>query len=443
MNTVTFVGQYAHAEGSSNTVSGAAAHAEGTSNTVSGTNGHAEGNNNTVTNTSAHAEGSSCTASGSASHAEGSGTSALGDYSHCQGFQSSAVGNISHVGGNFCYATNTYGFIGGGQHNTIFGFNSNNASVVCGAANVIIATGAGTSAPQATIVGGSTNTISNNVETNANVLFNNSIILGGSNHDIQIDPASSAGAISIQSQQNVIAGGNNHNIQNKSLGSGTPSTNNNAILGGLNNAMFTYGGNTSNNGILAGQNHIMTSTGSAFDNVILGGNSNQVYESSFSSVVGGFSDFINTSLHSSILGGTFHTITSSTGCCILGGDINQISNSTGCTVMGSNHILNNMHDCTVCGYYSNTTSSGATALLIVGNGNGSSRSNAFRVDRSGSCFAGSTFINGGADFAEYFEAAPGTSFRVGQSVYLDGNGLLVDVGVQPFGVVRPKDGTSR
>ena len=262
------------------------------------------GNNNTVSNTSAHAEGSNCTASGVASHAEGYQTSALGDYSHCQGYQSSAAGYASHVGGNVCYATNTYGFIGGGQHNTIFGFNSNNASVVCGAANVIIATGAGTAAPQATIVGGSTNIISNNVEANANVSFNNSIILGGSNHDIQIDPASAAGASSNPSQQNVIAGGNNHNIQITSLGSGTPSTNNNAILGGLNNAMFTYGGNTSNNGILAGQNNTMTSTGSAADNVILGGNFHQVTESSFSSIVGGFTNIINTSMNSSILGGT-------------------------------------------------------------------------------------------------------------------------------------------
>ena len=303
-----------------------------------------------------------------------------------------------------------------------------------------MATGAGTNALQATIVGGLSNSITNNVVANANSYLTNSAILGGLDNAIQIDPASIAGATSIQATQNAIIGGSSLNIQPKSLGTGNPSANNNVVLGGLANTMYTYGGTTNNNGIVAGQNNAMTSTGSAFSNAILGGLGNQVYESSYCGIVAGQSNFINTSLNSGILAGSGHTITTSTGCCILGGRNNQIFNSTGCSVMGSNHILNAMTHCTVAGYYSNTTSSGGTALLIVGNGNAATRSNALRVDRSGGCFAGSTFVNGGADFAEYFEAAPGTSFRVGQSVFLDGNGFLVDQGIQPFGVVRPKNG---
>lgn len=64
------------------------------------------------------------------------------------------------------------------------------------------------------------------------------------------------------------------------------------------------------------------------------------------------------------------------------------------------------------------------APLLVGNGTGyGATSNAFRVSGSGNVYAGGSFTNGGADYAEYFESVTGTAIALGTVVELD-NGKI-------------------
>lgn len=60
-------------------------------------------------------------------------------------------------------------------------------------------------------------------------------------------------------------------------------------------------------------------------------------------------------------------------------------------------------------------------IFIVGNGILSVPSNAFRVSGSGECFSGTTFTNGGADYAEYFESHDGQAIPLGTVVELTGS----------------------
>ena len=73
------------------------------------------------------------------------------------------------------------------------------------------------------------------------------------------------------------------------------------------------------------------------------------------------------------------------------------------------------------GRYNFTGSTETYAYLVVGNGTFGSPSNAVRVSGSGQCLAASTFTNGGADYAEYFESFNGTSIPLGTVVELTGS----------------------
>ena len=74
------------------------------------------------------------------------------------------------------------------------------------------------------------------------------------------------------------------------------------------------------------------------------------------------------------------------------------------------------------GRWNATGSTQDYAYLVVGNGtSNSARSNAFRVSGSGQCLAASTFTNGGADYAEYFESFNGISIPLGTVVELTGS----------------------
>lgn len=90
----------AHAEGGENIVTSNRGHAEGYMNTVSGENSHAEGGKNTVSGENSHAEGLSNTASGKYSHAEGQETYAMGNQSHTEGAKTKALGSASHAEGD-------------------------------------------------------------------------------------------------------------------------------------------------------------------------------------------------------------------------------------------------------------------------------------------------------------------------------------------------------
>ena len=74
------------------------------------------------------------------------------------------------------------------------------------------------------------------------------------------------------------------------------------------------------------------------------------------------------------------------------------------------------------GRWNATGSTQDYAYLVVGKGTDNvTRSNAFRVSGSGQCLAASTFTNGGADYAEYFESFNGTSIPLGTVVELTGS----------------------
>lgn len=89
-----------HAEGGENIVTSNRGHAEGYMNTVSGENGHAEGGKNDVSGENGHAEGLGNIASGKYSHAEGQSTMAQGNQSHTEGAKTKALGSASHVEGD-------------------------------------------------------------------------------------------------------------------------------------------------------------------------------------------------------------------------------------------------------------------------------------------------------------------------------------------------------
>lgn len=103
-------GGFSHAEGNSTTASGANSHAEGSDTTASSNCAHAEGFNTTASKYYSHAEGSNTTASGTSSHAEGSGTTASGSYSHAEGSGTTATAGSSHAEGSGTTAT------AGGSH---------------------------------------------------------------------------------------------------------------------------------------------------------------------------------------------------------------------------------------------------------------------------------------------------------------------------------------
>ena len=95
----TTIGNCSHAEGTDVTASGSYSHAEGAMTTASQDYSHAEGFGTTASGSSSHAEGQDTTASGMISHAEGAMTIASGKYSHAEGISAVASGTSSHAEG--------------------------------------------------------------------------------------------------------------------------------------------------------------------------------------------------------------------------------------------------------------------------------------------------------------------------------------------------------
>lgn len=101
----TAYSQAAHAEGYSTIAENDAAHAEGAVTTASGSASHAEGSTTIASGSNAHAEGGNTTASGSNAHAEGGGTRATASQAHAEGSGSQATGTSSHAEGNSTIAS--------------------------------------------------------------------------------------------------------------------------------------------------------------------------------------------------------------------------------------------------------------------------------------------------------------------------------------------------
>lgn len=105
----------AHAEGFSTRALGyAGSHAEGSYTLASDDNAHAEGNGTIAENDAAHAEGNNTTASGMGAHSEGYMTIASGDKSHSEGDNAKAIGASSHAEGGGTQAVGTGSHAEGG-----------------------------------------------------------------------------------------------------------------------------------------------------------------------------------------------------------------------------------------------------------------------------------------------------------------------------------------
>jgi len=65
-------------------------------------------------------------------------------------------------------------------------------------------------------------------------------------------------------------------------------------------------------------------------------------------------------------------------------------------------------------------------IFVIGKGtSATTKSNAFRVDKTGACYAASAYNSNGADYSEYFESADGKEISAGITVVLDQGGKIV------------------
>jgi len=249
-------GYGSHAEGSNTRACGYNSHAEGCSTIASGFVSHAEGRFTIASGFVSHAEGYCTTASGSYSHAEGYYTIASGYGSHAEGRFTIASGFVSHAGG---YGNYSYNILAEGVTSFNHSTNDNNQTI-----------GHGAIADQSVILGG----INHNIEsgnTNATIIGGNTIKLtgtsyidttavsklaimstpsGGTSGDTILVRNSSTGIIRQISQSGLTGGGGSSNTFNNGL------TDNGGIvsLGGSLTGNTVV--NTNNHGIAFGSNSI-------------------------------------------------------------------------------------------------------------------------------------------------------------------------------------------
>lgn len=150
-------GDTSHAEGSQTKAYGNRSHVEGSNTIALGDNSHAEGRLTKTYGNNSHAEGLETYSLGDNSHAEGAFTTSVGTNSHAEGFGTYSQGFASHTGG---YGTSGITGILTVRANGIAGFNH------------------------------SMNDLNQTDGHGANA--NRSAILGGLNHNIELDNVSAA-----------------------------------------------------------------------------------------------------------------------------------------------------------------------------------------------------------------------------------------------------------
>lgn len=110
---------------------------------------------------------------------------------------------------------------------------------------------------------------------------------------------------------------------------------------------------------------------------------------------------------------------------LAGGWYTEVQKSSNQSIGYGNHVTVGTASCAAFGAYNGYSFSGP--YLILGNGTGSARANAFRAAASGVYSSGS-YHSSGADYAEYFEWLDGNSKgedRRGHFVKLDGEKILL------------------
>jgi hypothetical protein len=359
------------------------------------------------------------------------------------GESNTSVGLYSVIGGGRGNtASGNFSFVGGGQLNN----NTGIYSVIGGGINNF-------SSSDYTFIGGGGN----------NKILSNSTFAGiASGVDHTINAGSTGSFIgsgrfnSITGQNSVIMNGglfqtssiNNQIIGNLCMiGTGTSNKildNNNfaTILNGNGNNIFinsdysVIGSGFSNNiirneysSIVSGTSNGITGQNVGRYNFIGSGLGNTINNSNFSTIGDGSSNTILGSTGGSIGSGTFNNIpnceyavifgglgnTASANSCGIGGGTSNVVSVANSFVAGSNLSLTISGSTAglpsaAFGQWNFEGSTGATGsitdsqrIFMIGNGSSLQRRNAFSVTQNGVVLAQSTYLAGGADFAEYFE----------------------------------------
>lgn len=294
--------------------------------------------------------------------------------------------------------------ISSGENNTITGLY---CYIGSGVSNSILI---GTSSTGSSIISGLRNTCSNRANTSIGTGFNNSNFDGNS--------------ISITGNTNRI--NSTSTALNAFIGTGNSNSMSNTL--------------SVQSGILTGSLNTITSSNSA----IVTGSTNRI-TSSLSFIGGGESNLLGFAQTGIITGVNSRMVGTTTNSCIGSGTVNEINQITNSFAAGFALCNTTQNSSASFGQYNapgvlNTSN----RIFMIGNGTGptSLRRNAFSVTLNGICY-GAGFINGGADFSEYFESYNGQNIEAGTTVCMVNDGKIIPSSLSssdPFGVVVKKSG---
>lgn len=340
---------------------------------TSGLYSHAQGYQTTASNNYSHAEGNRTISSGLYSHAEGQFTIANGNSSHAEGYNTQTIGNYSHAEGLNVTASGDYSHAEGNSNRAIGTYSHAEGSFTSADGLSSHTEGSGSLASGiASHAEGFRTTASFNY---AHAEGATNLASGFASHAEGLNSIATGSYSHAEGNANIAFGFGSHAEGHLTLASGVSSH-----AEGLS---VTASGDYSH-----AEGHLTLAQGL------------------YSHAEGYQNKAIGTYSHA---GGAFSTA-NGYGSFALGGGVLTAQGNPG------------VHQFAV-GLY-NSTSSGFS--FVVGNGSDfASPSNAFRVSSSGECFAGSTFTNGGADYAEYFESYNGQSIPLGTIVELTGSYIKI------------------
>jgi hypothetical protein len=303
---------------------------------------------------------------------------------------------------------NTSAFISGavistGENNTI---NSLHSYIGSGVSNSIL-TATSTSS---SIISGLSNTCSNRTNTSIGTGFNNSNIDGNS--------------ICITGNRNRIT--STSTSLNAFIGTGTSNSVPNLL--------------SLQSGVLTGSQNTVSNANSA----IVTGSTNRI-TSTLSFIGGGQSNLLSATQTGVMTGVNSTMIGTTTNSCVGSGALNEINAITNSFAAGFGLCNTTQNSSASFGQFNapgvlNTSN----RIFMIGNGTGAAalRRNAFSVTFDGNCY-GAGFINGGADFSEYFESYNGQNIEAGTTVCMVNDGKIIPSSLSssdPFGVVVKKSG---
>lgn len=357
------------------------------------------------------------------------------DYSFIGGGESNKIYDNNLIGfGN----GSTHSFIGSGSGNTIF--DSKYSFIGAGLGNNI------SGSTHAAITSGEGLQLTGNSHATAIGKFNYSGRTAGDDVLFVIGNGTSN---SNRSDALVVTSGNSSvYINNKLYVNNDVEVNDNIFINGYIKGV--------NSGLTVGETNINNPSNNLYSS-ISGGDNNQIEESPYSFIGSGYDNYIDISLYSfigagydnyikqlssySFIGGgknneinyskySFigsgdnNTIKSTGGSIknnsIVGGYNNNIENCNESTILGGYKIeLSGQSNVTACGYFNDLgRSSGDNVLFVVGNGNSSTRDDAFHVDIYGNAYASGSLLS---FTGAHTYLTNDTGITIGDSVMLSGD----------------------